>query len=73
MSLSKKVATKIILALSSPFNISGQEVKINTSIGIALYPEHGQDTDSLITLADNAMYLSKSQGSGNFNFDSCRS
>ena len=65
---SKKVANKIIFSLSSPFNISGQEVNINTSIGIALYPEHGKDADSLITLADNAMYKSKDQGTGHFNF-----
>ncbi|NOQ13276.1 MAG: diguanylate cyclase [Methyloprofundus sp.] len=65
---SKKVASKIIQALSSTFHISGKEVTINTSVGIALYPEHGKDADSLITLADNAMYKSKEQGAGHFNF-----
>ncbi len=65
---SEKVAKKIISAISSLFNISDKQVNINTSIGIALYPEHGKDADDLITLADNAMYESKSEGSGHFHF-----
>lgn len=64
----EKVAQKIISAISSTFNISEIEVKINTSIGIALYPEHGQSADSLITLADDAMYMSKEEGTGHFHF-----
>jgi len=62
------VANKVIAAISSPFNISDQAISINTSIGIALYPEDAQDADSLITLADNAMYQSKSAGRGRFHF-----
>ncbi|NOQ17101.1 MAG: diguanylate cyclase [Methyloprofundus sp.] len=64
----EKVAKKIITAISAPFNISGQQISINTSIGIALYPEHANDADSLITLADNAMYRSKDDGAGYFHF-----
>jgi len=64
----KKVARKIIASISSPFNIAGHQICINTSIGIALLPEHANDPDTLITLADNAMYLSKAMGSGHFHF-----
>jgi len=64
----EKVASKIIIAISSPFNLSDQCIYINTSIGIALYPEHGQDADRLITVADNAMYKSKELGAGCFQF-----
>jgi len=62
------VAKKIISAISSPFNISNQVISINTSIGIALYPEHGGSADTLITLADDAMYKSKHEGAGCFHF-----
>ncbi len=65
---SEKVAKKIISAVSSPFNISDKKITINTSIGIALYPEQGKDADDLITLADDAMYKSKSEGAGCFHF-----
>ena len=64
----KQVSHKIISAISSTFNISQLEININTSIGIALYPEHGTDSDSLITLADNAMYKSKAAGAGVYRF-----
>ncbi|MFK5948761.1 MAG: diguanylate cyclase [Methylococcales bacterium] len=62
------VAKKIISAISSPFNIANTEISINTSIGISLYPEHGKNADTLITLADNAMYKSKEKGAGYFHF-----
>ncbi|MDC9728131.1 MAG: diguanylate cyclase [Methyloprofundus sp.] len=47
---------------------SGHTVTINTSIGISLYPEDATNSGKLITLADNAMYLSKSKGMGHFHF-----
>lgn len=65
---SEKVAKKIISAISSPFNIARQQVTINTSIGITLYPQHAINADSLITLADIAMYNSKDAGAGCFHF-----
>lgn len=63
-----RVAEKVIKAISSPFNISNQQLNINTSIGISLYPEHSDNPDELITLADNAMYKSKDDGTGCFSF-----
>ena len=65
---SKKIATHLISSISSAFNLSGIEIHINTSIGISLYPQHGTTADALITLADKAMYQSKSKGSGYFHF-----
>ncbi len=53
------VAQKIRNALSRPFDISGHCLNIMTSIGIALYPEHGDDEHQLLKHADNAMYLAK--------------
>ena len=53
------VAEKIRNALSSPFNINGHYLNIRSSIGIALYPEHGDNEQQLLKHADNAMYLAK--------------
>jgi len=64
----ENVAKKVITAISSPFNINGLTIAINTSIGISLYPTDAGTADKLITLADNAMYLSKSKGAGHFHF-----
>jgi len=56
------VAKKLRLALASPFSIEGQKVVVTASIGIARYPDHGQDADGLIAYADAAMYRAKREG-----------
>ncbi|RBA23599.1 PAS domain S-box-containing protein/diguanylate cyclase (GGDEF)-like protein [Herminiimonas fonticola] len=53
------VAEKVRHALNSPFNINGHYLNIRSSIGIALYPEHGDNEQQLLKHADNAMYLAK--------------
>ncbi len=61
------VASKIIDALQQPFQLSGYEVTVNTSIGIALYP-HDRDAGTLIKHADSAMYKSKEDGGNGYRF-----
>lgn len=56
------VAEKIRHALSMPFEISGQRLNISSSIGIAVYPEHGSEEKVLLKNADTAMYLAKQKG-----------
>jgi diguanylate cyclase (GGDEF)-like protein/PAS domain S-box-containing protein len=56
------VAQKILEAFQKPFVFDGQEVYITTSIGIAIYPEDGEDIDTLIKHADIAMYSAKKGG-----------
>ena len=56
------VAEKIRHALCLPFEISGHVLNISTSIGIAVYPEHGTTEKLLLKNADTAMYLGKQQG-----------
>jgi diguanylate cyclase (GGDEF)-like protein/PAS domain S-box-containing protein len=56
------VAEKIRHVLCLPFNISGHMLNISTSIGIAVYPEHGINDKLLLKNADTAMYLGKQQG-----------
>ncbi|MCK9530048.1 MAG: diguanylate cyclase [Gammaproteobacteria bacterium] len=57
------VARKVIDELARPFTFAGeQEVRITTSIGISLYPQHGLDSDNLLHRADTAMYVAKQRG-----------
>lgn len=56
------VATKIILALSEPIPYRGNELRVTPSIGISLYPDHGNNLDELFSLADSAMYKAKQAG-----------
>ena len=58
------VASKILLRLAAPVTIDGQVVHLKTSIGISVYPDHGQDGAALIRAADLAMYEAK-KGGGN--------
>ncbi|MFO1253454.1 MAG: GGDEF domain-containing protein, partial [Inhella sp.] len=57
------VAEKMRAALAQPFELEGQRVEISGSIGVALYPQHGQDAESLGRSADAAMYRAKRAGS----------
>ena len=56
------VAGKIIGALLAPMSINGREYEIGASIGCALYPDHGEDAQSLLMHADAAMSQAKRSG-----------
>ena len=56
------LASRIIEIVSQPFKIDGNEVNIATSIGIALAPEHATSSESLMKMADLALYRAKSTG-----------
>ena len=62
------VAEKIHDALLRPFIVGGHTVNISTSIGIAIYPEHGETGEQLLVNADNAMYSAKMNGRNNIQF-----
>lgn len=57
--ISASIAEKISAFFEETVLIAGHEIKTSVSIGIAFYPEHGQDTVSLIKSADKAMYQAK--------------
>lgn len=61
-------ADKILLALSAPFLIGGQELHTSTSIGISVFPLDGMESAILIKNADTAMYHAKERGRGNYQF-----
>ena len=56
------IAQRISNDLKRPFQLNGHEARIAASIGIALYPDHGQDAETLIQNADQAMYRVKEGG-----------
>jgi EAL domain-containing protein (putative c-di-GMP-specific phosphodiesterase class I) len=60
------VARKIMDALAEPFTLSGHLLHVNASIGITLYPNDGEDTDTLTKNADMAMYRAKDRGKNNY-------
>ena len=53
------VAERIRRALDEPFAIDGLTLQLETSIGIAVFPEHGEDAEALLRHADIALYASK--------------
>jgi diguanylate cyclase (GGDEF)-like protein len=53
------IAERILGALEEPILVEGQPLDVRTSIGIALYPEHGPDLATLMQRADTAMYAAK--------------
>ena len=62
------VAQKVLAYLFRPVLLEWREVNISGSIGIASYPEDGQDLEALVKNADAAMYLAKERGRNNFQF-----
>jgi diguanylate cyclase (GGDEF)-like protein/PAS domain S-box-containing protein len=61
-------ARKTLRALTAPHLIDGKSLDINVSIGVSTYPIDGQDAESLINRADNAMYEAKQRGRNNYQF-----
>jgi diguanylate cyclase (GGDEF)-like protein/PAS domain S-box-containing protein len=60
-----RIANGIISLLSEPWRLTnGVEVRIGVSVGISLFPEHGQSADSLMQQADAALYCAKAEGRG---------
>jgi diguanylate cyclase (GGDEF)-like protein len=62
------VAQKILDSLLMPFNLSGHEVFITTSIGITIYPSDSETIKDLLKYADRAMYRAKEHGCNHYQF-----
>ena len=62
------VAQKIIDVITEPFNIDGQQLRVGSSIGIAVYPEAGTDAKTLLKHADMAMYEAKAMQGSTYRF-----
>ncbi|TJY61168.1 EAL domain-containing protein [Sinimarinibacterium sp. CAU 1509] len=62
------VAEKILAAVARPFTLAGQEISVTVSVGVTLFPDDGDDEQTLMKSADVAMYHAKEQGKNNFRF-----
>jgi diguanylate cyclase (GGDEF)-like protein len=63
-----KVAEKILAECARAFHVGGNQTFVSASIGVALHPGDGNDTDQLLKNADIAMYRAKEQGRNNYQF-----
>ena len=61
-----EVAQKILEAIREPYVLDGHELHVTTSIGIAIYPDDGEDVDTIMKNADIAMYRAKDGGRGSY-------
>lgn len=57
-------AAKVVESLSQPFEVEGHRVSIGCSVGVARFPEDGENIDQLLAAADRAMYRAKNTGRG---------
>ncbi len=57
-----KIAEKIIAGFQNPFAVCNHTLRVTTSVGIALYPDDGEERDVLMKKADIAMYHAKQSG-----------
>ncbi|MGZ5301162.1 MAG: putative bifunctional diguanylate cyclase/phosphodiesterase [Actinomycetota bacterium] len=65
--VAESVASRIHASLQQPFEVAGTELYVTASLGISLFPNHGDDAETLLKHADNAMFRSKQAGpSGSF-------
>jgi len=58
------LAQKVLKTLSDPFSIEDMTVNIGVSVGIAMFPDHGDDPEILVQHADAAMFQAKGSSSG---------
>ena len=64
----EEVAHKLLRAIAAPLEVEGQSISVSPSIGIAFFPDDGDDPATLIKHADTAMYVAKSRGRANCQF-----
>ena len=56
------MAEKIRLRLGEPFTLEQGQAQISASLGVVMCPDHGDDFDTLVARADQAMYAAKAAG-----------
>jgi diguanylate cyclase (GGDEF)-like protein len=68
----REVIPRLQKAASYQLNVKNTVIEVTPSIGVAFFPEHGQDSESLLKQADDAMYLAKESGKNQYKFLSDR-
>ncbi len=64
--LADRVAQGLLDAINQPLEVAGRYLSLSASIGISLFPEHGQDFQELAHCSDAAMYFAKKRGKNRF-------
>ena len=62
----KQFAQAIVDSFGTPFHLGNEDIYMSASIGIAIAPDHGNDSNKLISNADIAMYQAKKRGKNTF-------
>lgn len=57
-----RVAEKIVAAFRRPFEVQGRQVSLTASLGVAVYPDHGESLEVLLRCSDEALYATKQAG-----------
>jgi len=63
-----EIAERLLVAAAAPFKLGDDDYRLSVSIGIAIYPDDGIDTQALLKNADIAMYRAKATGRDNYQF-----
>ena len=63
-----RIAHRLIQSIAQPLELNGHEVIISASIGIAIFPDDGRDSEELLKNADIAMYVAKQDGKSSYRF-----
>jgi diguanylate cyclase (GGDEF)-like protein len=58
------LSARLLSVLAMPFQLDDVSCQIGSSIGVAVFPDHGRDVETLLKHADTALYLAKSEGKG---------
>jgi diguanylate cyclase (GGDEF)-like protein len=61
-----KAAERVLEVIREPFSLADHKLRVTTSLGIAIYPDDGEDGDTLVKNADVAMYSAKEAGRNNY-------
>jgi diguanylate cyclase (GGDEF)-like protein len=64
----EKISERLLQAVAEPQDLNGRKVVAQCSIGVALFPDNGEDVETLVANADNAMYQAKTNHRGSFTF-----
>lgn len=62
------VADRVLEAFEEPYELNGEKLYLNASVGIAIYPDNGSNTSELLRCAENALTRSKRDGGNEYTF-----
>lgn len=63
-----RAAQTVLDVLSRPYQVEGHDLYLAPSVGIAVFPDAGEDPETLLRCADRAMYQAKDEGGGQYQF-----